>query len=100
VLANSATQKRNIDVDMWTTQARCPHAHNDNNRRKQLSKFIKLKSPTRRRDEANNNCGHIGRYERRHPSAGAGRGTEIALASAIAIKKPSRLKSRRLQKYG
>jgi hypothetical protein len=40
-------------VDMWTTQERCPHAHSDNNRRKQLIKLIKLKSPTRLHDEAN-----------------------------------------------
>jgi hypothetical protein len=26
-------------VDMWTTQERCPHAHSDNNRRKQLVKM-------------------------------------------------------------
>jgi hypothetical protein len=31
--------KRNIAVDMWTTQERCPHAHSDNNRRKQLIKI-------------------------------------------------------------
>jgi hypothetical protein len=26
-------------VDMWTTQERCPHAHSDNNRIKQLIKM-------------------------------------------------------------
>jgi hypothetical protein len=39
LLANLATRKRNIAVDMWTTQERCPHAHSDNNRRKQLIKM-------------------------------------------------------------
>jgi hypothetical protein len=31
--------KRNIAVDLWTTQERCPHVHSDNNRRKQLIKI-------------------------------------------------------------
>jgi metal-sulfur cluster biosynthetic enzyme len=34
-----AKQKRNIAVDMWTTQERCPHAHSDNNKRKQSIKI-------------------------------------------------------------
>src|SRR5579863_4946671 len=35
LVANSTTRKYGIAVDIWTTQVRCPHAHSDNNSRRQ-----------------------------------------------------------------
>jgi hypothetical protein len=39
-----------IAVDMWTTQARCPHAHSDNNKRQLFENGPR--SPTRLHEEA------------------------------------------------
>jgi hypothetical protein len=37
LIDNLSSATGSLAVDMWTTQARCPHAHSDNNSRQQTA---------------------------------------------------------------